>query len=75
LLCECKTWSLRAREEYILRFLKAGCCGEYFELRGKMQVTAGWRKVNKEELHNLYSSPNIRVTDQGGSDEWDMWHG
>jgi hypothetical protein len=22
-------------------------------------VTAGWRKLHNEELHNLYSSPNI----------------
>jgi hypothetical protein len=25
------------------------------------EVTGGWRKLLKEELHNLYSSPNIRV--------------
>jgi hypothetical protein len=24
-------------------------------------VTGGWRKLHNEELHNLYSSPNIRV--------------
>jgi hypothetical protein len=23
------------------------------------EVTGGWRKVHDEELHNLYSSPNI----------------
>jgi hypothetical protein len=23
------------------------------------EVTRGWRKVHSEELHNLYSSPNI----------------
>jgi hypothetical protein len=23
------------------------------------EVTGGWRKVRNEELHNLYSSPNI----------------
>jgi hypothetical protein len=23
------------------------------------EVTGGWRKVHNEELHNLYSSPNI----------------
>jgi hypothetical protein len=22
------------------------------------EVTGGWRKLNNEELHNLYSSPN-----------------
>jgi hypothetical protein len=25
----------------------------------KDEVTRGWRKVHNEELHNLYSSPNI----------------
>jgi hypothetical protein len=24
-----------------------------------MEVTGGWRKLHNEELHNLYSSPNI----------------
>jgi hypothetical protein len=23
------------------------------------EVTGGWRKLHKEEFHNLYSSPNI----------------
>jgi hypothetical protein len=23
------------------------------------EVTGGWRKLHKEELHGLYSSPNI----------------
>jgi hypothetical protein len=23
------------------------------------EVTGGWRKLHNEELHNLYSSPNI----------------
>jgi hypothetical protein len=25
----------------------------------KEKVAGGWRKVHNEELHNLYSSPNI----------------
>jgi hypothetical protein len=24
-------------------------------------VTGGWRKLHNKELHNLYSSPNIRI--------------
>jgi hypothetical protein len=24
-------------------------------------VTGGWRKLHNEELHNLYSSPNIKM--------------
>jgi hypothetical protein len=30
------------------------------------EVTGGWRKLHNEELHNLYSSPNIiRISSQG----------
>jgi hypothetical protein len=25
------------------------------------EVTGGWRKLHNEQLHNLYSSPNIRI--------------
>jgi hypothetical protein len=25
----------------------------------RVEVTGGWRKLRNEELHNLYSSPNI----------------
>jgi hypothetical protein len=28
------------------------------------EVTRGWRKLHNEELHNLYSSPNIIQNDQ-----------
>jgi hypothetical protein len=30
------------------------------------EITGGWKKLLNEELHNLYSSPNlIRVSNQG----------
>jgi hypothetical protein len=33
----------------------------------RQEVAAGWRKVHNEELHNLYSSPNIiRVKKNSG---------
>jgi hypothetical protein len=25
----------------------------------RQEVTAGWRRLHNEELHNLYTSPNI----------------
>jgi hypothetical protein len=35
-----------------------------------------WRKLHNDELHSLYSSPNIIwVINQGGCGGWDMWHG
>jgi hypothetical protein len=35
--------------------LRTGCLEEY----KKDKVTEGWRKFHNEELHNLYTSPNI----------------
>jgi hypothetical protein len=52
-----ETWSLKLREEHKLRV------SENMELRifGPKGdgVKGGWRKLHNEELHNLYSSPNI----------------
>jgi hypothetical protein len=33
--------------------LRAGCCGP------ERDEVTGWRQVFGEELHNLYSSPNV----------------
>jgi hypothetical protein len=36
------------------------CSGRQFHVGPKRdEVTGGWRKLHNEELHNLYSSPNI----------------
>jgi hypothetical protein len=54
------------REEHRLRVF------EYRVLRGifgpkRDEVIGGWRKLHKEELHNLYSSPSIiEWSSQGG---------
>jgi hypothetical protein len=35
-------------------------------LYGPKESAIGWRKLNNEELHNSYSSPNIiRISNQG----------
>jgi hypothetical protein len=53
----CETWSLTLREEHRLRVF------ENRELRRifgpKREKDGSWRKLHTEELHNLYSSPNI----------------
>jgi hypothetical protein len=54
----CETWSLTLREEYRLglfenRVLKRICGPK------RDDVTGEWRKLHSEELHNLYSSPDI----------------
>jgi hypothetical protein len=30
------------------------------------EVTGGWRQLYHEDLHNMYSSPNIRMSNEGG---------
>jgi hypothetical protein len=54
-LFECETWSLKPREEHRQRV---------FENRTvfgtkRDEVTGDWRKFHNEELHVLYSPPNI----------------
>jgi hypothetical protein len=36
------------------------------------EIIGGWRKLHNEELHNLYSSPNIRRTIKS---RWVKWAG
>jgi hypothetical protein len=53
-----ETWSLTLREEHKLGVFENRMLRRIFGLvRG--EVTGGWRKLHNEELHNLYSSPNI----------------
>jgi hypothetical protein len=55
----CETWSLTLREEQGL-----GGCFENRVLRRifgpkRDDVIGKWRKLNNEELHDLYSSPRV----------------
>jgi hypothetical protein len=56
-LCWCETWSLTLRKEHRLRVF------ENRVLRGiftpKKEEDGSWRKLHNDELHGLYSSPNI----------------
>jgi len=54
----CETWSLTLREERKLRvFENMVLRGIFGPRRG--EVTGEWRRLHKEELNDLYSSPNI----------------
>jgi hypothetical protein len=53
----CETWSLSVREEHKLRVFENRVLRIFGPKRDR--VTGGWRKLYKEELHNLYSSPSI----------------
>ena len=57
-LYECETWSLTLREERRLRVFENSVLRRTYRSK-RDEVTGEWRKVHKEELNDLYSSPNI----------------
>ena len=54
----CETWSLTLREERKLRVFENKVFRRIFGTR-RDEVTGKWRRLRKEELNYLYSSPNI----------------
>jgi hypothetical protein len=57
-LYECETRSLTLREDNRLKIFENRVLRRIFGPKGK-EVTREWRKFHNEELHILYSSPNI----------------
>jgi len=61
----CDTWSLKMREERRLRVFENRVLRRIFGPK-RDEVTGEWRKLNTEELNDLYFSPNIvRVIKKG----------
>jgi hypothetical protein len=54
----CETWSLTLREEHRPRVFENRVLRRIFGPK-REKVTAGWRKLHIEELHNFYPSPDI----------------
>jgi hypothetical protein len=54
----CETWSLALREQHRLRVFENRVLRRIFVPK-RDEVTGEWRKLHNEELHNLYSSPDI----------------
>jgi hypothetical protein len=54
----CESWSLTQREEHRLRVFENRILRRIFGPK-RDEVTGEWRKLYNEELHNLYSSPDI----------------
>jgi hypothetical protein len=57
-LYECETWSLTLREEHRLRVFENRVLRRIFGPK-RDEVTGEWMKLHNEELHILYSSPDI----------------
>jgi hypothetical protein len=53
----CETWSLTLGEEHRLRVFENRVLRRIFG--PKRQEDGSWRKLHNDELHSLYSSPNI----------------
>jgi hypothetical protein len=53
-----ETWSLVLREEHRLRMFENRVLRSIFGPK-RDEVTGEWRKLHNEELHNLYSFPDI----------------
>ena len=54
----CETWPVMLREEHGLRVCENWVLGKKFGPKRK-DITGNWRKLHSEELHDLYSSPNV----------------
>ena len=54
----CETWSLTLREESRLRVFESRVLRRIFWPR-RDELTGEWRELYKEEINDLYSSPNI----------------
>jgi hypothetical protein len=53
----CETWSLNLREEHRLRVFENRVLRRIFG--PKREEDGSWRKLSNDELHKLYSSPNV----------------
>lgn len=61
ILRECGTRSLALQEEHILRVLEKRMLRRICGPR-RVEVAGSYRKLHNDRLHNLYSSPNVELS-------------
>jgi hypothetical protein len=66
------SWSLTLREEHRLRLYENRVLRRIFGPK-RGEGTGGWRKLHNEELHKLYSSPNIIRVIMSRSMTWEAY--
>jgi hypothetical protein len=54
----CETWSLTVREDHCLMVFGNRALKRIFGPK-REEVAGDWRRLHDEELHNLYTSPNV----------------
>jgi hypothetical protein len=59
-------------QDHRLKVLENGVLRRIFGPK-RDEVTGSWRKLHKEKLHNLYSSPNITRMVKSRRMRW-VWH-
>jgi hypothetical protein len=66
----CQTWfSATLREEHRLKVFENRVLRRIFGPK-KDEIVGGWRKLHNEELHNLYSLPDITIMIKSRSMRW-----
>jgi hypothetical protein len=68
----CETWSLTPREKHRLRVFENRVLRRIFGPK-RDEVTGEWRKLHNEQLHILYTSPNIIRHIKSRKMRW-AWH-
>jgi hypothetical protein len=68
----CEIWPLTLREEHTLRVFENRVLRRIFGPK-RDEVTGEWRKLHNEELHNLYSCPDIIRQVKSFRMRW-AWH-
>jgi hypothetical protein len=65
----CEPWSLTLRKEHRLRVFENRVLRRIFGPK-RDDIIGSWRKLHDEELHNLYSSPNIIIMIKSRKMRW-----